>query len=50
MVKDAESHAEEDKKKKESIDARNQADALVYSTEKSMKVHLQVKIDRKSVV
>ena len=39
MVKDAESHAEEDKKKKESIDARNQADALVYSTEKSMKEH-----------
>ena len=39
MVKDAESHAEEDKKKKESIEARNQADALVYSTEKSMKEH-----------
>ena len=39
MVKDAESHAEEDKKKKESIDAINQADALVYSTEKSMKEH-----------
>jgi len=39
MVKDAESHAEEDKKKKESVDARNQADALVYSTEKSMKEH-----------
>ena len=39
MVKDAESHAEEDKKKKESIESRNQADALVYSTEKSMKEH-----------
>jgi molecular chaperone DnaK len=39
MVKDAESHAEDDKKKKESVDARNQADALVYSTEKSMKEH-----------
>jgi len=39
MVKDAESHAEDDKKKKESIEARNQADALVYSTEKSMKEH-----------
>ena len=39
MVKDAESHAEEDKKKKESIEARNQADSLVYSTEKSMKEH-----------
>ena len=34
MVKDAEGHAEEDKKKKEAIDARNQLDSLVYSTEK----------------
>ena len=39
MVKDAESHAEDDKKRKESVDARNQADALVYSTEKSLKEH-----------
>ena len=39
MVKDAESHAEDDKKRKESVDARNQADALVYSTEKSIKEH-----------
>ena len=39
MVKDAESHAEDDKKKKESVEARNQADALVHSTEKSMKEH-----------
>ncbi|MCB2081178.1 MAG: molecular chaperone DnaK, partial [Rickettsiales bacterium] len=37
MVKDAESHAEEDKKRKELIEARNQADSLVYSTEKSLK-------------
>jgi molecular chaperone DnaK len=34
MVKDAESHAEEDKKKRESVDIRNQADSLVYQTEK----------------
>ena len=37
MVKDAESHAEEDKKKRELVEARNQADALIYSTEKSIK-------------
>ncbi|MEW5734109.1 MAG: molecular chaperone DnaK [Thermodesulfobacteriota bacterium] len=36
MVKDAELHAADDKKKRELIDARNQADALVYQTEKSM--------------
>ncbi|MDX1777860.1 MAG: molecular chaperone DnaK [Thermodesulfobacteriota bacterium] len=34
MVKDAELHAEEDKKKKEEIDVKNQADSLVYQTEK----------------
>ncbi|MFP3921349.1 MAG: molecular chaperone DnaK [Dichotomicrobium sp.] len=36
MVKDAESHAEEDKKRREVIDARNQAEALIHSTEKSL--------------
>jgi len=36
MVKEAESHADEDKKRKESIEARNQLDSLVYSTEKLM--------------
>ena len=36
MVKDAEAHATEDKKRKELVDARNQADALIHSTEKSM--------------
>ncbi len=34
MVKDAESHADEDKKRRETIELRNQADNLVYSTEK----------------
>jgi len=34
MVKDAESHAEEDKNKREAVDVRNQADSLVYQTEK----------------
>jgi molecular chaperone DnaK len=37
LVKDAELHAEDDKKKRELVDARNTADALIYSTEKSMK-------------
>ncbi len=37
MVKDAESHSEEDKKKTEIIHARNTADTLVYTAEKSLK-------------
>ena len=37
LVKDAELHAEEDKKKRDLIDARNMADSLIYSTEKSVK-------------
>jgi len=37
LVKDAELHSEEDKKKRELVDARNAADALIYSTEKSLK-------------
>jgi molecular chaperone DnaK len=36
LVKDAEAHAEEDKKKRELVDARNMADSLIYSTEKSI--------------
>jgi len=39
MVRDAEAHADEDKKKREAIEARNHADSLVYSTEKSLKEH-----------
>ncbi|CCO24180.1 molecular chaperone DnaK [Maridesulfovibrio hydrothermalis] len=37
MVKDAESHAEDDKAKQELIEARNQADSLIYTTEKSLR-------------
>src|SRR5215470_4299916 len=37
MVKDAELHAEEDKKKRELIDARNQGEALVHTTDKNVK-------------
>src|SRR5690554_1913505 len=36
MVKDAELHAEEDKRERARIDARNEADSLIYSTEKSL--------------
>jgi len=36
MVKDAEVHAAEDKQRRESVDARNQADALIHTTEKSL--------------
>jgi len=39
MVKDAESHAAEDKKRKALVEARNQADALVHSTEKALQEH-----------
>ncbi|MBW1776109.1 MAG: molecular chaperone DnaK [Deltaproteobacteria bacterium] len=37
LVKDAEMHAEEDKRRKELAEARNHADSLIYSTEKSIK-------------
>ncbi len=37
LIKDAELHAEEDRNKRELVDARNVADSLIYSTEKSIK-------------
>ncbi|MBU4258789.1 MAG: molecular chaperone DnaK [Proteobacteria bacterium] len=37
LVKDAELHAEDDKKKRSLVEARNNADALIYSTERSIK-------------
>ncbi|HUO11380.1 MAG TPA: molecular chaperone DnaK [Caulobacteraceae bacterium] len=39
MVKDAESHAAEDKKRKELVEAKNHADALIHSTEKALAEH-----------
>ncbi len=39
MMHDAEAHAEEDAHKKEEVEVRNQADQLVYSTEKSLSEH-----------
>ena len=39
MTKEAETHAEDDKKKREVVDAKNQADQLIYATEKQLKEH-----------
>ena len=39
MVKDAEVHAEEDKKRRAAVDARNSADSLIHQTEKNLKEH-----------
>ena len=39
MVKDAEAHAEEDKKRKTEVEAKNHAEALVHSTEKALAEH-----------
>ncbi|MFA5292452.1 MAG: molecular chaperone DnaK [Phycisphaerae bacterium] len=39
MQQDAEAHADEDKKRREVVDLKNQADQLVYSTEKTLKEH-----------
>jgi molecular chaperone DnaK len=39
MTQEAASHAEEDKKKREVVDLKNQADQLIYSTEKTLKEH-----------
>ncbi|MFV1950442.1 MAG: molecular chaperone DnaK [Nitrospinota bacterium] len=48
MVKEAEAHAEEDRQKKDLIDTRNQADALVYTTEKTLSEHKD-KIDENEI-
>ena len=39
MVKDAEAHAEEDKKRKELVEAKNQAEALIHTSEKTLEEH-----------
>jgi molecular chaperone DnaK len=39
MARDAESHAADDRKRKDEIEARNRADAMVYNTEKTLKEH-----------
>src|SRR5438093_3317788 len=39
MVKEAEAHAEEDRKRREEAEVRNQADNVIYQTEKTIKEH-----------
>jgi molecular chaperone DnaK len=39
MVRDAEAHAEEDRKRRETVEVRNQADSVLYQTEKTLKEH-----------
>ena len=51
MVKEAQSHADEDKKRKALVEARNQADALIHSTEKSLgEFGDKVSADEKSAI
>ncbi len=51
MVQDAEAHADEDKKAMETVTARNQLDALIHSTHKSMKEYgEQLSADEKSAI
>lgn len=51
MIKDAEAHAVEDKKRKESVEAKNQAEALLHATEKMVAEHGSklTEVDRKSI-
>ena len=39
MVKEAEANKDADKKKRETVDVRNQADSIIHTTEKSLKEH-----------
>lgn len=48
MVKEAEANADEDKKRRQEIDLRNEADSMVYSTEKTLK-DLGDKVDQESI-
>jgi molecular chaperone DnaK len=51
MVKDAEAHAGEDKKRRELVEARNQSDALIHSTEKALSEHGdKVSADEKTAI
>ena len=46
MKKDAEEHAEEDKKKRESVDIKNEAESYIYTTEKLINQDLKDKISQ----
>jgi molecular chaperone DnaK len=51
MVKDAESHASEDQQRKKAVETRNAADALLYSTEKTVREHGdKVSVDEKAKI
>jgi molecular chaperone DnaK len=50
MVREAEVHAEEDKRRKELVEARNQADATIYSVEKALKETPSVPAGQKSEI
>jgi molecular chaperone DnaK len=51
MIKDAEAHAEEDRKLKELVGARNHADGMIHATEKSLKeLGDQVEADEKAAI
>ena len=51
MVKDAESHADEDKKRKEVVEAKNAADGLIHTTESALKEHGDsLSVDEKSAI
>ena len=50
MVREAEAHAEEDKRRKELVEARNQADATIYSVEKALKETPGVSAGQKSEI
>jgi len=46
LKQDAEKHAEEDKKKKESVDIKNEAESFIYTTEKLVNQDLKDKISQ----
>ena len=50
LIKEGHAHAAEDKEKKDLVDARNQADNLIYSTEKTLKEYAEVTPEDKTLV
>jgi molecular chaperone DnaK len=51
MVKEAEANKDADKKKRETVDARNQADSIIHTTEKSLKEHGdKISVDEKKAI
>ncbi len=50
LIKEGQSHAAEDKEKKELVEARNQADSLIYSTEKTLRDYAEATPEDKTLV